>query len=193
MRKAIFISIVFLVLIPLLIYYLITMFQDRNNQANQNFTISSPAFSNQGNIPVKYCNTSVSGGENVSIPVQWNNTPEGTKSFLLVIVDTHQVANNWLHWVVKDIPANVNGMPEGASNSAKLPVGAIELTNTSGIEGYSGPQPPIGSGTHPYEIHLFALNTEKVELHGPLTWESIQEASANKAIAETKITGMFGR
>ena len=158
--------------------------------------INSSAFENNGRIPEKYCDTGVNGGQNVSIPLSWANPPEGTKSFFLVIVDKHEIANNWLHWVVADIPANATGIPEGASNTDQMPAGSVELTGTEGRKGYVGPQPPTGTGDHAYEAHLFALNIEKFEqagLPGNPTWEGLQVKLQPFTLETVKTIGLFGK
>lgn len=163
------------------------------NAQNNVFTISSPAFENYSPIPVKYCNKGVNGGENISIPFNWKYPPEGTKSFMLVIVDTHQIANNFIHWVVKDISPDVDSLPEGASNTDLMPEGSQELNSTYGIKGYHGPQPPEGSGKHPYETHFFALDESSIDLSIQPSWQNIREAVSNITINKAFYTGYFSR
>jgi len=55
------------------------------------------------------------GGKNISVPVSWKNVPAGAKSFALSIVDPHPVAQNWVHWLVINIPKEVTVIEEGAS------------------------------------------------------------------------------
>ena len=120
--------------------------------------ISSSAFPNGKPIPSKYAQLGVTGGENLSIPLSWSDRPSNTVSFALTIVDPHPVAKNWFHWGVVNIPPSVTSLPEGASGKS-LPQGAKELYNSYGSPGYGGPQPPKGSGQHPYVITIYALNS----------------------------------
>ena len=53
--------------------------------------ITSAAFKDGGKIGIQYVMPGA-GGKNVSIPLAWQNAPEGTKSFALSIVDPHPVA-----------------------------------------------------------------------------------------------------
>lgn len=156
------------------------------------FTISSQAFTDGGKIPVQYCGEEVAGGANVSLPFEWQNVPEQAKSLLLVIVDTHPVAKNWIHWAVKNIPTNISTIEENASNN-NMSLGTIELIGTEGIKGYRGPEPPPGTGDHSYEVHLFALDIESVPLPDQPNWDQIQAAVSGHTLAEAKITGYFGR
>ncbi len=102
--------------------------------------LKSSAFADGQSIPTKYANTGVSGGQNVSIPLEWSGAPAETKSFALAIVDRHPIANSWVHWLVINIPKTASMLAEGASRTNKMPTGAKELNNTFGNLGYGGPQ-----------------------------------------------------
>ena len=41
--------------------------------------------------------------QNISPPLEWEDAPEGTRSFALAFVDRHPVARNYVHWLVADI------------------------------------------------------------------------------------------
>lgn len=153
--------------------------------------ITSAAFTDQGRIPMKYVMPGA-GGQNVSIPIGWNNPPSDTKSFALSIVDTHPVADNWVHWLVINIPKETTSIAEGASGM-NMPLGAVELQNSFGFIGYGGPQPPIGSGDHSYVVTIYALNVETFTLGVNTSLSAFNRAIAGKVIKSATITGMFGR
>lgn len=153
--------------------------------------ISSTAFKNEAKIPIRYVMPGA-GGQNVSIPVSWTGTPPGTKSFALSMVDPHPVARNWVHWLVINIPANVTSLEEGASR-AKMPHGCIELKNSFGEAGYGGPQPPKGTGDHPYVITVYALSAEKLDLPHNVSLPAFSKALEGKVLGSATITGKYGR
>ena len=62
-----------------------------------------------------------------SPPIAWTKGPPGTVTYAVSMVDPD--ANNFVHWVVTGIPADVTALPEGASPGGPLPDGARELTN----------------------------------------------------------------
>jgi Raf kinase inhibitor-like YbhB/YbcL family protein len=154
--------------------------------------ISSPAFQEGKPIPTKYAYQGVTGGKNISIPLSWGDVPAETKSFALSIIDPHPVANNWVHWFVVNIPKSVTSLAEGASGK-NMPAGSKELYNTYGTLGYGGPEPPKGSGPHPYETILYALNVEKLDLSANITLSAFTKALEGKIIATAKITGIYER
>ena len=74
--------------------------------------------------------------------------------------------SGWWHWVVFDIPANVNELAEGAGDPAKnlAPKGSVQSVTDFGKPGYGGPCPPEGHGFHQYIITVYALKTDKLGL-----------------------------
>jgi Raf kinase inhibitor-like YbhB/YbcL family protein len=153
--------------------------------------ISSPAFKDGEKIPMPYVMPGA-GGKNISIPLTWKNVPAGTKSLCLSIVDPHPVAQNWVHWLVIQIPPQVTSIEEGASKK-KMPPGSVELKNSFGEIGYGGPQPPKGTGDHPYVVTLYALNVEKLDLGADPSLSAFKKAMEGKVIGSASITGKYGR
>jgi Raf kinase inhibitor-like YbhB/YbcL family protein len=153
--------------------------------------IVSSAFKDGEKIPIQYVMPGA-GGKNISVPLSWKNTPSGTKSFALSMVDPHPIAQNWVHWLVINIPANVTFLEEGASRK-KLPQGSMELKNSFGDMGYGGPQPPKGTGDHPYVFTLYALNVEKLDLGVNTSLSSFKKAIEGKILGSATITGKYGR
>jgi Raf kinase inhibitor-like YbhB/YbcL family protein len=154
--------------------------------------ISSSAFQEGKPIPTKYAHPGIPGGRNISLPLSWNDAPPETKSFALSIVDPHPVARNWVHWFVVNIPTSVTSLPEGSSGKG-MPAGSLELNNTYGEKGYGGPEPPAGSGPHPYEVTLYALNAGILDLTSNTSLAAFRKALEGKTIATAKITGIYER
>jgi Raf kinase inhibitor-like YbhB/YbcL family protein len=153
--------------------------------------LSSPAFPDGGKIPLKYVMPGA-GGENLSLPLAWSEAPPGTKSFALSLVDPHPVARNWVHWLVLNLPGAASSMPEGASEKM-MPGAAVELVNSFGLVGYGGPQPPRGTGDHPYVLTLYALSVDKINLPLKTDLAAFNNALKPHTLATAKITGYFGR
>ena len=153
--------------------------------------ITSVVFEDKGKIPIQYVMPGA-GGKNISVPVTWRNVPAGTKSFALSIVDPHPVAQNWVHWLVINIPKEVTVIEEGASRK-KMPLGSMELKNSFGDIGYGGPQPPKGTGDHPYVVTVYALNADKLDLGTSPTLSAFKKAIEGKMIESASMTGMYGQ
>jgi len=153
--------------------------------------LTSTAFTDGGKIPVPYVMPGA-GGKNISLPLAWTDAPPGTKSFALSMVDPHPVARNWVHWLVINLPGDVHSLAEGASGR-KMPPGAQEIISSFGDPGYGGPQPPGGTGDHPYVATIYALNVPQLDLSGGATLAAFQKALEGKVLASASITGYFGR
>lgn len=157
---------------------------------NTDFTITSSAFSDKDFIPLKYAKASGEGGENISIPLKWENEPENTISFALSMVDASPGARDFVHWLVSDIPADITSFPEGASPAG---VYGREYRNGYGGLGYGGPFPPPGA-SHPYEITVYALkDVENLNLSENISLNDFFEAITDHVIAQDTIIGYFSR
>jgi phosphatidylethanolamine-binding protein (PEBP) family uncharacterized protein len=75
------------------------------------FSLMSPAFEDGQELAQKY------GKEagNVSPPLEWEDTPQGTRSFALTLVDIHPIARNYVHWLVADISPRISSLPEAVT------------------------------------------------------------------------------
>ena len=153
--------------------------------------LKSDAFDDGDYISTTYIMKEI-GGENISLPFDWNNAPAETKSFAFSIVDPHPVANNWVHWFLINIPASTNSIEEGASGKS-MPAGCKELNNTYGSVGYGGPQPPAGSGNHPYVCTVYALSVDKLDLDANVSLSDFKKALEDKILAQATTTGKYGR
>jgi hypothetical protein len=156
------------------------------------FALRSAAFADGERIPTIHALGSVSGGENVSVPLEWEGAPEGTASFVLAMVDRHPVANNWVHWLVVDIPPDVAALPTDASGSA-MPDGSREVNTTFGRPGYGGPAPPAGSGEHDYEFTLYALDVAQIDIGKQPSADEIERAVETHTLASARLIGTFSR
>ncbi len=153
--------------------------------------LTCPAFPDGGKIPPVYVMPGA-GGQNRSLPLTWSGAPTGTQSFALSMVDPHPVARNWVHWLVINLPAWVTSLEEGASGRA-MPKGAVELNNSWGKAGYGGPQPPPGTGDHPYVVTLYALSVPALDLKPNTDLAGFTKALQGKILAQASITGYYGR
>ncbi len=74
----------------------------------------------------------------------------------------------------------------------KSPAGAVQGKNTSGVMGYSGPEPPRGHGVHHYHFKVYALDVP-LEVQSGLDKESLLKAMAGHVIGEGEVVGTYQR
>lgn len=157
------------------------------------FKLESSSFKDKTAMPAKFAMKAVTGGQNISPQLSWKNPPEGAKSFVISCIDKHKIANFWVHWMVVDIPANCNSLPEGASLKS-MPTDCRELENSFGDIGWGGPQPPKGTGNHEYVFTIFALKTEKSGISQKFISESeLRKKLKDAIIGEASISAYFSR
>ena len=166
--------------------------ESMEEESETEFEVTSSAFGNDEDIPAKYARSDVSGGENISIPLEWENTPDGTKSFAISMVDTHESADNFLHWLVINIDLDITSIEEGASG-ANMPSFATEFNNDYGEEGYGGPNPPPDSGEHDYEITVYALSIPSMGMTENSGLDEFKSFTEGKVLGEAVISGEFSQ
>jgi Raf kinase inhibitor-like YbhB/YbcL family protein len=149
-------------------------------------TVTSSTFKEGGMIPAKY----TCDGQNISPPLQWEGAPRGTKSFALISDDPDAPIGIWIHWVMWNIPAEANQLPEGIPQVKQLQDGSIQGLNSYPRCGYSGPCPP--SGTHRYYFKIYALDA-MLDLPASSTNKDLLKAMKEHILAEGSLMGKYQR
>jgi Raf kinase inhibitor-like YbhB/YbcL family protein len=148
------------------------------------FSISSPAFSEGGNIPSKFtCDASQTAP---SPTLAWKDAPSGTKSFVLIMDDPDvPMPNGFTHWVLADIPGSAKELPEG------FQVGSLGVSANSGFRrpGYGGPCPPTGA--HHYHFKLMALDTDTIGVAQGASRADVEKAMQGHVIGTAETVGLY--
>lgn len=131
------------------------------------FTVTSTTIATSGEIPLAQRSAifGVGGGGDVSPELAWSGAPAATQSYVVTMLDVDAATGSgFWHWVVKDIPASTDSLPEGAGNpgSSTLPAGAVQLPGDAGEARYIGAAPPPGDGPHHYWVTVWALDVPRV-------------------------------
>lgn len=153
-------------------------------------TITSPSFLPDGTIPDRH----TCDGQNVSPALAWHGVPADAKSLVLIVDDPDAPdpaapRTTWVHWVLYNIPADANGLPEGVA-AANLPAGTLQGLNDWQRPDYGGPCPPIGK--HRYFHKLYALNAVLPDLKHP-TKAALEKAMQAHVIARSELVGRYQR
>ena len=148
--------------------------------------ITSTAFSEGSMIPKRY----TCDGEDVSPPLAWTGVPEGTNSLALICDDPDAPVGTWVHWVLFNIPADMQEVPANIPPEKIIKNGARHGTNDFRKFGYGGPCPP--GGTHRYYFKLYALDTE-IDLESGITKAQLLKAMEGHILAEGQLMGRYKR
>lgn len=109
--------------------------------------------------------------------LEWKGAPDGTKSFALIMDDPDAPKKTFTHWVVYNIPGNVNKLVinDNEKREQSWKNGTEQGVNDFKDFGYDGPCPPEGDSPHHYHFKLYALDT-KLDLKPGATSEQVQNA-----------------
>ena len=135
-------------------------------------------------------------GKNTSPQLSWSNAPEGTKSFAITMYDPDApTGSGWWHWVVFDIPSDVNSLLKNAGNIEKglMPKDATQSITNYGVPGYGGPCPPENHGLHQYIITVHALKVDKLGLDENTNPAIVGYYLWNNTIAKASIVTYYER
>ena len=148
--------------------------------------LTSPAFATGGAIPARHTGE----GEDVSPALAWTDAPAGTQSFAIVCHDPDAPLvtpgrYGFVHWVLYHIPASISELAEGSGDFTS---GMSDF----GRQGYGGPMPPEGHGTHNYYFWLLALD-QAPDLEPNLGMWDLLEKVEPHVIGMNRLVGTYSR
>ena len=157
-------------------------------------TLTTTAFPDGDPIPLKY----TQAGEQVSPPLTWTNTPPGTVSFVLHMLDPdvarNRTTDTQVHWLVWNIPATATGLPDGVPKGAELPDGSRQVSATGPV--YRGPGAPANGPMHHYTFEIYALDTKVDVPAGGDAFETramVMKAMQGHVLGKAVYVGLFRR
>jgi Raf kinase inhibitor-like YbhB/YbcL family protein len=161
------------------------------------FTLTSPAFTDDAVLPLKYAGGTLcaadSRGGNVSPPLAWSNPPAGTKSFAVLMIDPDgRRGLGSVHWVAYGIPATRAGLQEGAGGTAAS-ADITEGKNSRGSLGYTGPCGPPVDGPHHYVIDVIALDLAPGDLPAGLDRDQLLKAIDGHSLRPASLVVRYRR
>ncbi len=129
-------------------------------------------------------------GGNQSPELEWRGAPAGMQSFVVTLFDRDErsTPSGWWHWVVYDLPKNVDRLPKGAGieHSPVLPAEARQGRTDLGTDAYHGPCPAKGDAPHRYVFTVYAVNVAKLpvgpESSGAMVTSVVQDHLLGKAV-----------
>jgi len=161
-----------------------------NAAAAPTLTLTSTAFADKADIPIRYtCQQDKKAGNDISPPLAWTAGAEKAKSYAVVLVDT---VNTNKHWAMWDIPATTTTLKEGLGLGFDVPdvAGAHQkaLGSNNQTLQYFGPCP--GGKNHKYVFTLYALKVAKLPgLTKKSTVLQAETAAKANALATATLSG----
>ncbi len=161
------------------------------------FVLKSPQLTEGGRLSEKQVYKGFGcDGENISPELTWENAPEKTKSFAVTVYDPDApTGSGWWHWLIFNIPAKVNRLPENAGNpgSGLAPEKSIQSRTDYGKPGFGGACPPEGDPPHRYIFKVYALDVESIPLNADAPAAMVGYFLNQHALATDTITAIYSR
>ena len=135
-------------------------------------------------------------GGNKSPHLRWSGAPEGAKSFAVTCYDPDApTGSGFWHWVVVNIPADVNELALDAGNakSGLLPAGALQTRTDFGTPGYGGPCPPEGDHAHRYFFTVSAVGAEALPVEADTSPAVVGFMLNFNTLEKAALMGLFKR
>ncbi|MGJ3248935.1 MAG: YbhB/YbcL family Raf kinase inhibitor-like protein [Elainellaceae cyanobacterium] len=155
------------------------------SESVKSMNLESAAFSQDGMIPSTY----TCDGQDISPPLSWDAPPDGTESLALIADDPDAPSGTFVHWVLYNMPPDVQQLSEGATDSIAS-TGGVQGKSDFGKQGYGGPCPP--GGTHRYFFKLYALDT-KLDLEPGATKADVVKAMEGHILANAELMARYSR
>jgi Raf kinase inhibitor-like YbhB/YbcL family protein len=160
------------------------------------FTLSSPAFQDDGRLPLKYAGGGLCGkdsrGGNASPPLAWSNPPRGTKSYAVLMIDPDgRRGLGSVHWVAYGIAVARAALKEGEGNAPARDI--VEGRNSRGSMGYTGPCGPPVDAPHHYVIDVIALDLAPDALRPGLDREQLLQAIDGHSLGPASLVVRYRR
>lgn len=147
--------------------------------------LTSTVFQQGSEIPALYS----SDGEDISPELSWQDAPDKTQSFVLIVHDPDAPRpGGFTHWVLFNIPRTVSHLNEKISRDREVAGVGLQGSNDSGKIGYVGPAPP--SGTHRYFFRLFAID-KMLDLMPGATHKQVSAAIKGHILAQSELMGTY--
>lgn len=148
--------------------------------------ILSSAFDEGAMIPDKFTCDDI----DISPPLKWSSVPDGTKTFAIICDDPDAPMGTWVHWVIYNLPIDINKLSENIPPLQILTNGAKQGRNDFGKIGYVGPCPP--SSTHRYYFKIYAL-AEELMVEAGITKSELLKAMEGHILSEGQLMGRYKR
>jgi hypothetical protein len=153
---------------------------DKQATPKEAFTIQSNAFTDGAELGRQYTRD----GDNRLPELSWKGVPTGTKSLALEVTDPDARTGTFTHLLAWNIPLKDRRVDVDAGVKGK---------NDAGKLGWSGPEPPAGSGPHHYVFRLYALDLPSLKLDEGATRADLDAAVKGHVLGATEITGLYGK
>ena len=123
--------------------------------------------------------------------MEWSSVPGNTASLALIMDDPDAPGGIFNHWVVCDMDADRDSIPQGTTTEAQLQGGGTQGVNDLRSIGYGGPCPPPGP-EHTYRIFIYAVD-QRLDLEPGASADDVVEAMRGHVVSTGKLEATYSR
>lgn len=152
-----------------------------------NLKVTSTAFENHGDIPIKYTGK----GEDISPSLKLDTIAADAKTIAITMDDLDHPLGTFNHWVIWNIPSSFDNIPEGIPKEEVVNSLGEAIQGKSAYGGkhwYRGPLPPFG--IHKYIFKVYVLDTT-LELENDAGKSELLKAMKEHILQYGTLTGKF--
>lgn len=151
------------------------------------------AFEAGGTVPDRFT-CEAEDGSGASPPFAVESVPPPTEALGLVVEFPNDVGSTFTHWVLWNVPPDVDTVPSGLPDEPTLPSldGARQGRNGTGRVGYVGLCPPPTGRPAEYWFTLYALRRE-LDVPAGADRDAFDDAVETATLASRRLTARFGR
>jgi Raf kinase inhibitor-like YbhB/YbcL family protein len=153
----------------------------------EKISILSSAFEDGEEIPIE-CTCF---GKDISPELSWSKVPNETKSITIIMEDVDTPKRPMTHWIIFNIPAKIQNLPEGVPKGGQLKDGIKQGRTDFNELGYEGPCPQSGKA-HRYYFRIYALDKMLEIMAGSMRGQ-VENFIAGHILAEGDIVGIYTR
>ncbi len=151
------------------------------------FELTSAAMRAHQELPSRFsCD-----GEHLAPPLMWSGAPPHTATFALIVDDPDAPHGVFTHWVLINIPGDVDHLDENIPPAPQLPNGAVQGRNDFDRLGYGAPCPPHGE-SHRYRFTIYALDAP-LQLRPGATRQQALQAMHTHVLAQAQLVSVYSR
>jgi Raf kinase inhibitor-like YbhB/YbcL family protein len=143
------------------------------------FTLISSLFRNGGQIPEQY----TCKGEDTNPPLLIQNTPKGTRSLVLTVVEPDNPITPWTHWLVFNIDP-------GMRQVKATDVPGTQALNDFGNFYYGGPC-TFDAKKHHFIFTIYALSETLDDVTEGATRDVVEKAMKGRIIDKAILVGVY--
>jgi Raf kinase inhibitor-like YbhB/YbcL family protein len=145
--------------------------------------LRSPSFGDHQPIPARHAKDH----DNLSAALEWSGVPQEAVELAVLCEDPDAPGGTFNHWVLAGLQPTAPGLAEG-----EHPAAAVEGRNDFDEEGYGGPLPPVGDGSHRYVFRVFAASAP-LGLVAGASADDLRRALAGRELASGTLVGTYQR